>query len=133
MSNKCEKCEKCVYWDEFENEQPCCGCVDGCNFEYDKKLLAPLIDKLVEAIPQLVNVICENMPQLIDAKIGELEAVEAEPKRGRWIEDHTNIICSVCATEYSDEIVHMNRNCECEDLYYCPNCGAKMDLEVDNE
>ena len=27
------KCEDCVYYDELKTEQPCCGCVDFCNFE----------------------------------------------------------------------------------------------------
>ena len=30
---KNEKCEDCAYFDELETEQPCCGCVDGVNFE----------------------------------------------------------------------------------------------------
>jgi len=29
----CEFCEFCAYWDELPTEQPCCGCVDGCNKE----------------------------------------------------------------------------------------------------
>lgn len=54
---------------------------------------------------------------------------DVEPvKHGRWIDDRTDIVCSNCGTEYSDEIVFMNRNCKSEDLNYCPNCGAKMKL-----
>lgn len=26
-------CESCAYWDELPTEQPCCGCVNGCNKE----------------------------------------------------------------------------------------------------
>ena len=29
------KCEGCVYYDEQQTEQPCCGCVDFVNFECD--------------------------------------------------------------------------------------------------
>ena len=29
------KCEDCVFYDELETEQPCCGCVDFVNFEAD--------------------------------------------------------------------------------------------------
>lgn len=25
-------CEKCAFFDEFKNEQPCCYCVGGINF-----------------------------------------------------------------------------------------------------
>ena len=26
------KCDNCAFFDEMDNEQPCCGCVDGCNY-----------------------------------------------------------------------------------------------------
>ena len=26
-------CENCVYYDTERTEQPCCSCVDWCNFE----------------------------------------------------------------------------------------------------
>jgi hypothetical protein len=26
-------CENCAYYDERKDEQPCCTCVEGCNFE----------------------------------------------------------------------------------------------------
>ena len=54
-----------------------------------------------------------------------------EKKHGRWIDNRTNIICSVCKSEYSDEIIFMNRNFEYEDLEYCPHCGSIMDGEDD--
>lgn len=46
-----------------------------------------------------------------------------EPKHGRWIEDEYGIPhCSKCGT--INNTVYKN---------YCPNCGAKMDLdEVEN-
>ena len=56
-----------------------------------------------------------------------MDAVEVV--HGRWVDNYTNIICSVCGAEYSDEIIFMNRNFKYENLCYCPNCGAKMDLE----
>lgn len=28
-------CESCVYYDTDRNDQPCCSCVGGCNFESD--------------------------------------------------------------------------------------------------
>lgn len=62
--------------------------------------------------------------------IDEIPIVGAvEVVRGRWLDDHGYEVCSVCSATYSDEIRFMNRNFELEDLPYCPNCGAKMDLE----
>lgn len=51
-------------------------------------------------------------------------------KHGRWIDHYTDIVCSECGAEYSDEIVFMNRDFECNELNYCPNCGAKMNKEM---
>lgn len=61
---------------------------------------------------------------------GELPSAQPERKKGHWIEvdDHYNRIsgrCSACGWEshlYEDDVVGMN---------FCPNCGAKM--EVNNE
>ena len=44
---------------------------------------------------------------------------------GKWIEDAMRIKCSVCGTDFNDEVT-----C-CSDCYrwpwnYCPNCGARM-------
>lgn len=50
------------------------------------------------------------------------------PKRGEWIENRTEIVCSKCHARFSDEIIFMNRNMENEALKYCPNCGAKMEV-----
>lgn len=57
----------------------------------------------------------------------------AKIKHGRWIDDRTNIVCSECGAEYSDEIVFMNRDFEHNDLPYCPNCGARMDGDANDE
>lgn len=44
---------------------------------------------------------------------------------GRWIEDNDGDgrYCSVCGTDYC----YMME--DCEKYLFCPNCGAKMDLE----
>lgn len=69
------------------------------------------------------------LDMLIDVKLAP--AVDAEPVRhGRWIDDRTEMVCSECNAVYSDEIVFMNKDFECNDPPYCPNCGAKMDAEV---
>ena len=56
--------------------------------------------------------------------------VEAEPVRhGRWIEDHTDLICSVCKWKYSDELPFMSNHgldSMTESFARCPHCGAKM-------
>ena len=55
--------------------------------------------------------------------IGEVPTIEAEPvKHGRWVDngipESMLSKCSVC--DYS---------CGAYSFNYCPNCGAKMDLE----
>lgn len=70
--------------------------------------------------------------KIID-RIKAAPAVDAEPvKHGRWEEwwpciclimtgEEMLYRCSVCDAKYAD----------IEGKNYCPNCGAKMDLEVD--
>ena len=60
-------------------------------------------------------------------------AVDAEPVRhGRWIDMQEDEItegmwhCSVCGSDrYFDILSPLECGC-----HYCPNCGAKMDAEV---
>ena len=60
----------------------------------------------------------------IEAAIDETPTIDAEPVRhGRWKEPYPNDIwdcyeCSCCGVKYD------------RTWNYCPNCGAKMDLEV---
>ena len=72
-----------------------------------------------------------NIPRLGGMAIVESEnvalaierapAINAEPKRGCWIEDdYAYNRCSECGYEYD----HPE-----EKSPYCPNCGANMDLE----
>lgn len=28
-----KECESCAYYDTYRNDQPCCSCVDGVNYE----------------------------------------------------------------------------------------------------
>lgn len=52
-------------------------------------------------------------------------AVDAEPiRRGAWICDHTDIVCSVCGASYRDEIIQMGP------ILRCPSCGAILDLSA---
>lgn len=60
--------------------------------------------------------------------------VDAEPVRhGRWIENGPDWVCSYCATEFKDEIEFIKLDYDYYMTHYCPHCGAKMDLEAQNE
>lgn len=69
-----------------------------------------------------------QMGELLAKKIDDAPGVEAEPVRhGRWIHRMHRIFgntydyeCSVCGCDYA--LAEYN---------YCPNCGAKMDAEVE--
>ena len=55
-----------------------------------------------------------------DAKADDVRGV------GKWIEVAMRIKCSVCGTDFNDEVTY------CSDCYrwpwnYCPNCGAKIE------
>ena len=64
--------------------------------------------------------------------IDDAPTIDAEPaKHGRWIETKNDSRisghCSSCGWEahlYEDDVIGMP---------YCPNCGAKMDKEEDEE
>lgn len=66
------------------------------------------------------------------AIIKNAPTIEAEPvKHGRWREynypGQECVYCSACKTEYyPDDLIVIGVN---DYPYYCPNCGAKMDLE----
>ena len=64
-----------------------------------------------------------------------LRAVRLAPtikrKRGLWIEDRTEIICSACMWVYDSELMlmsHNGRDKMGEAFSYCPHCGARMDM-----
>lgn len=69
------------------------------------------------------------MSAIIRHTIGKAPAIDAEPVRhGRWIRpafDPAWVKCSECGCYWEGGIVE---NCN---MYYCPNCGAKMDAEVE--
>ena len=53
-----------------------------------------------------------------------IEALQTETKHGKWVESPTCwIACSVCGNEPPEET-----NIPTD---YCPNCGAKMDKEIE--
>ena len=54
-------------------------------------------------------------------KIDSLPTIEAEPVRhGRWKKRMNERTCSLC------KFIYYSNN---DEWNYCPNCGAKMDLE----
>ena len=65
---------------------------------------------------------------ICEAHIMEMPTIDAAPvKHGRWEPSEKYFgynKCSVCADCYIDPEWAMNGK-----WHYCPNCGAKMDLE----
>lgn len=52
-----------------------------------------------------------------------IEALKAEPKRGRWVrEPNCWYRCAVCGDHYPSIADNMKYN-------YCPNCGALMEKQ----
>lgn len=72
--------------------------------------------------------------------LGIFQAIDEQPTIspddvrgvGKWIEDAMRIKCSVCGTDFNDEVT-----C-CSDCYrwpwnYCPNCGVRMEVTNDTD
>lgn len=49
-------------------------------------------------------------------------------RHGRWIEDHDYLKCPECSVMVKWDFTFFDIG----DWNYCPNCGAKMDLEDEN-
>lgn len=81
---------------------------------------------------ELNDYVCDNKYLIVDNHIELAKHLVANgvavQKRGHWIEYCTSIVCSECETAYSDEIVLMSRDFECDKLNYCPRCGAQMEV-----
>ena len=76
-------------------------------------------------------------PQRVKTLLMCIPAADVEPVRhGRWVrtEDDWNSLttfqCTVCGEEFCFEI---DEDLELLNYNYCPNCGAKMDLEDEND
>lgn len=61
----------------------------------------------------------------------DLPSVDVEPiRRGHWIYDCCDIVCSECGTAFSDEVCYMMRGDESyHEPKHCPWCGAEMSEE----
>lgn len=49
---------------------------------------------------------------------------------GKWIEVAMRIKCSVCGTDFNDEVTCCS-NCYRWPWMFCPKCGAKMEVTAD--
>jgi len=116
-----KKCfeKECRYWSEL-------GCMDG-NICCDA---ADAIEALqAEQKKTVTHIFCEEQQKWEEyctglmSRIRELKA--QMPKRGEWIDDEftSKGRCSVCGEEWS-----WFDNCM-ETFKYCPNCGAKMEVQ----
>ena len=56
----------------------------------------------------------------------EVKSVEPldipEKPKGKWIDDGDTLICNKCRIAYNHPLFHHGWN-------YCPNCGAKMEMQ----
>lgn len=71
----------------------------------------------------------------VEDMIENAPTIEPEVRHGRWIEDHTDLICSVCKWKYSDELPFMSNqglDSMTEAFAHCPHCSARMDGGTDN-
>ena len=85
---------------------------------------AKALDRTIDAAPRITP----STKSVLKKIIRSAPAADAEPlTHGRWIPFHSQAAgdiwyCSACEIGFAAQ------------MKYCPNCGAKMDLEVtDNE
>ncbi len=78
-----------------------------------------------------VNNFCADVCEVLkDTCVKIMPTVDAvEVVHGRWVDEYPYVRCSECYAEWF--------NCKTDNdpkfFYYCPNCGAKMDLEVKDD
>ena len=76
--------------------------------------------------------LAENSLRFV-GKVRELDKRRFEPKRGKWKVDMSHfsphIVCSVCGVE----IPCVAGWCMDAHMNYCPNCGAKMEVQDGQE
>ena len=100
--------------------------------------MADLIEryKITANLPSVMMNYCNRFNskqiELITEMIYELEksieSADVQPvKRGRWIEDHDLIRCSVCGFEVKDKYCEKRDMTSTETSYdFCPKCSADM-------
>lgn len=97
------------------------------------KLLSDIWDNLafLEGAPVRALYAAEYLDDLVRKQ----PTIEPEVRHGRWIEIQTDLICSVCKWEYSDELPFMSNHgldSMTEAFAFCPHCGARMDATDTN-
>jgi len=101
-------------------EQQSCG--DAINREKARQFLYERIDRLND------DELYDIFSRIIDDMYNELPSITPQPKIGKWIDD------GWYAEGHSE---HAYRCSKCDKNYigyvgehkYCPNCGAKMEVE----
>ena len=98
---------------EFTPMEPFSGTV---KFEADgwQKLLEQMDDLNVSETPEFT----------LKDKYGNEAVYRRDPREGEWIEQYTEIKCSCCGSEFTDEVT-------CSEIFgwpweYCPKCYARM-------
>ena len=87
--------------------------------------MADYIDKW-QAVTNLIYAGLEDAQKAVNA-IQYMPAADVQPVvHGFWMEDHTEVVCSVCGQRVDGEIVFMIKPNALPG--FCPNpmCGAKM-------
>jgi len=63
----------------------------------------------------------------IDIYIENMPAADVQPvKHGKWVQDKWQDKCTNCEKRLED-LFEGDFYYDCEELHFCPNCGAKMD------
>ena len=69
----------------------------------------------------------ENWIRVNEVRDSLLSLPSAQPETGKWIKLYAgNYKCSVCGVWFANDDNEM-----VEDFKYCPNCGCKMEVEVE--
>lgn len=81
-------------------------------------------DAVIMALTQDWNEKADNMISGFIRRIKALPSVTPQQRTGRWIDNHTT--CSECKWSMYDDIIESRLMVG---FNYCPNCGAKMEVE----
>lgn len=83
-------------------------------------------EEAIKKLEVFAPMVVDDTREALDMAI---EALQAEPvKHGEWIDHGTTCQryeCSVCGDQHDWLILPNNIN-------FCPNCGAKMDKEIED-
>ena len=120
------------------NRPDCSVCEYEAYDDCDDKLKRDAADAIetlqaeVEELKAKKMKLAENSLRFV-GKVRELDKRRFEPKRGKWKVDMSHfsphIVCSVCGVE----IPCVAGWCMDAHMNYCPNCGAKMEVQDGQE